>query len=126
MNILFIYSLQDIQSISKPLRNFKQIQFGISYISSLLKKHGYTVKLLVLTRESKNKIIDEYISEFKPVVICFSVIFSEYEFIRGIAEHIKKHYPKIYLLAGGCHITLNPEECITAKFDAICVGEGEY
>ena len=126
MNILFIYSLQDIQSILKPLRNFEQIQLGISYISSLLKKHGHVTKLLVLTRETKNEKIDKYILEFKPDVVCFTIIFSEYKFIYGIAEYIKKRYPGIYLLAGGSHVTLNPEECVTADFDAICIGEGEF
>lgn len=49
MNILFIYSLQDTQSLLKPLRTPEQIQFGISYISAILKKHGHQTKLVVLS-----------------------------------------------------------------------------
>lgn len=126
MNILFIYSLQDIQSVAKPLRDLQQIQFGISYISSLLKQNGHITKLLVLSRETNKRSIGATIDEFQPRLICFSAIFSEYAFIRSLAENIKRRNPEIYLLAGGCHVTLNPEECSKGPFDALCVGEGEF
>ena len=60
MKILFIYSLDDIQSTSKPLRSWTSIQFGISYISSLLKTHGHETTLLVLGR-SKWKVIEQQV-----------------------------------------------------------------
>lgn len=50
MNILFVYTSQDVQSLKKPLRKLDQIQFGISYISSLLKSRGHNTKLVVLSR----------------------------------------------------------------------------
>lgn len=118
--------MQDIHSPEKPIHNYQYIQFGISYISSLLKKHGHTTRLLVLTRKNKLKDINKYIQAFKPKIICFSVVFSEYSFISKVAKYLKINFPEIFLLAGGPHITLKPEECITADFDAICIGEGEY
>ena len=77
MNIFFIYSRQDSQSQSKPLQNPEQIQFGISYISSLLKKHGHLTRLLILTRETKREKIDEYLNKFSPQLICFTAVYSE-------------------------------------------------
>ena len=77
MNILFIYSLQDTQSLTKPLQSPGQMQFGISYISSFLKMHGHHTKLLVLSRmfsKKKENLINKYIKELNPKLICFTTV----------------------------------------------------
>ena len=128
MNILFIYSLYVIESTSKPLHTPEQMQFGISYISSFLKEHGYQTKLMVLSRVSGRKnrnIIDKYLKRFCPKLICFTAVSTEYQFIANIAKYIKSHYPDIYLLIGGPHVSLNSEEVLLDDFDALCIGEGE-
>ncbi len=129
MNILFIYSLQDIQSLWKPLRTPEQIQFGISYISAILKKHGHRTKLAVLSSPYGKKnypVIDKVIASFKPRLVCFTAVSSEYEFIRDIADYLKCRYPNLYTLIGGVHVTLNIDEVQQDNFDAFCTGEGEY
>lgn len=128
MNILFIYSLNVIESTSKPLQTPEQMQFGISYISSFLKEHGHQTKLIVLSRVSGRKnrnIIDEYLKRFYPKLICFTAVSTEYQFIANIAKYIKSHYPDIYLLVGGPHVSLNSEEVLLDDFNALCIGEGE-
>ena len=125
MNILFIFSLQENLLTAKPLQSQEQIQFGISYISALLKKHGHKTKLLVLTRQNY-KVIDEYLKNFCPGLICFTAVSTEYLFMAHIAQHVKNIHSDIFLLAGGPHVTLNPQDCISGAFDALCVGEGEY
>ena len=128
MNILFIYSLENVQSPTKPLQTPVMIQFGISYISSFLKKHGHQTKLIVLSKVfgKKNKdIIDDYLKRFYPKIICFHAISTEYQFIANIAKYIKSSYPDIYLLVGGPHASLNPNEVLLGDFDALCIGEGE-
>ena len=128
MKILFINSLNVIKSARKPLDTQEQINFGISYISSFLKEHDHQTKLIVLSRVSggKNgKIIDEYLNEFHPRLICFAAVSTEYQFIANIAKYIKGKYPDIYLLVGGPHVSLNPEEVLLDDFDALCIGEGE-
>ncbi|MFC1576149.1 B12-binding domain-containing radical SAM protein [Candidatus Omnitrophota bacterium] len=129
MNVLFVTSVDDIFLPSKPLRTPEQMQFGISYISSVLKKHNHYTRLLVLSRllGGKNqKSADDCIKKFNPKLICFTTVSTEYEFISRIAEYIKTHYPDIYLIIGGPHVSLNPEETIQDNFDALCIGEGEY
>lgn len=126
MNILFIFSLADYQTPSKPMPSPINMQFGISYISSLLKSKGHQTKLLILTRETKKTIINQHINEFDPSLICFTSVASEYDFISKIAKYIKFHYPKKFLLVGGPHASLNPKEVIRDSFDAVCIGEGEY
>jgi len=125
LNILFIYSLQDAQSPAKPLDVQEQIHFGISYISSFLKIHGHTTKLFVLTRETKYSVIDEYFKKYRPKLICFTAVTTEYPLIADIAKYIKNSYPDIFLLVGGPHASLNPEVLISDHFDSLCIGEGE-
>lgn len=126
MNILFIYSQQDSQSTAKPLQRSEHIQFGISYISALLKKNGHRTKLIVLTRETRRKKLGECINNFYPALICFTSVYSEYRFISEIAQYIKERYPHIFLLAGGVHVSLRSEDGLSGPFDALCIGEGEY
>jgi radical SAM superfamily enzyme YgiQ (UPF0313 family) len=130
MNILFVYSLYEINSISKPLRSQEQIHFGISYISALLKQDGHRTKLIVLSRtngeNNNNNIINESVRTFKPRIVCFTSVSSEYGFVAGLANYIKSNYNDIYLIIGGVHATLNPEAVIKDSFDAVCIGEGEY
>ena len=92
MKILFIYSLQGVQLLAP-----EQIQFGISYISALLKKHGHQTKLVVLSSPYGKKnyqVVNTVIDNFKPKLVCFTAISSEYEFIRNIADYLKHNYPK--------------------------------
>lgn len=130
MNITFIYSVQEAESLYKPLRSQEQIQFGISYISSMLKEHGYKTKLVVLSRafgmRNNRKILDRHIKSFGPQLICFTAVSSEYGFIASIAKYLKGRHSGIYFLIGGAHVSLNPEGILQDDFDALCIGEGEY
>ena len=126
MNILFIYTTQKYKIPDRPIINNYEIPFGISYISSFLKSKNHTTDALVLTRASKINLIDYYIENFKPKLICFTAVYSEYKFISKIARYIKRKYYFIYLLVGGAHISLNPEDFIKSFFDAACIGEGEF
>ncbi len=128
MNILFIHSIQEIHSFARPLPGPGCLQFGISYISSFLREHRHHTKLIVLSSILGRKnygIVDRYLRKFYPELICFTAVSSEYRFICGIAKYIKNHYPDIYLLIGGPHVSLNPQEVLSDKFDALCIGEGE-
>lgn len=127
MRLLFVYSFYNIATPEKPIESPELIQFGISYISSYLKNHGHSTSLVVLSRLSGKKneqIIEKYINDFRPQVIAFSSISTEYDFIRNVAKFIKRCFPNIYLLIGGFHVSLMPEGVLD-DFDALCIGEGE-
>ena len=128
MKILFIYPIESPLSVKKPLDSPKYIQFGISYISSFLKQFNHETKLLILSRSFGNKnynIIRKKIENFKPKMIGFYSIASQYSFTSNISKFIKSNYPEIFLIIGGPHATLNPKEVANDDFDAICIGEGE-
>ncbi len=128
MNTLFIYSVDEINSFSSPLLGLGWLQFGISYISSFLKKHKHDTRLVILSRLLGKKnfgIIDGYLEQFYPKLICFTAVSSEFNFIERIAKYIRNRNPDIYLLIGGPHASLNPREALSGAFDAVCIGEGE-
>ena len=128
MKILFIFSTEAPLSIEKPIDAPAYIQYGISYISSFLKQFNHETKLLVLSRSFKNKnynVIRKKIENFKPKIIGFYSVASQYKFISDVSKFIKLNYPEIFLIIGGPHVTLNPEKITNDNFDAICIGEGE-
>ena len=94
MKILFIYSFSfTAPSKEKPITT-DHTQFGISYISSLLKKHSHQTKLLVLPQffgEKHKESIDFYIKNFYPKLICFTSVSTEFPFICDVAKYIKNN-----------------------------------
>lgn len=124
MNVLFIYTEQDPHTRKKPLADQERVQFGISYMSSVLKEKGHETRLFIPLPETRGDLLRE-IRSFKPSLICFTAVYSEYAHIADLASEIKASYRDVYLVAGGAHISLNPEKCLKDDFDAVCVGEGE-
>lgn len=127
MKIYCIYSIEDYASINKPLPAFSSISFGISYIASVLKKAGHSVRLFVCTpnKKSLKHIIDEILKE-KPTLLCLTAVTSQYSLMSNVALKAKEVHPDITIIIGGHHVTLNPESSIQEPyFNAICIGEGE-
>jgi radical SAM superfamily enzyme YgiQ (UPF0313 family) len=123
MNILFVHTAKD--SGEPLLARYEEMQFGISYISSWLKSHGHETRLLYLCGRYRPDLVEQYLEEFRPVLVCFTAVYSEYRFVVDVAGYIKQRHPGLFLLAGGPQVTLNAEACLGDPFDALCVGEGE-
>lgn len=127
MKILFVFSLDNCEWGPRPLASAMEMQFGISYISSLLKKNGHETRLSIVSKMFKTSVprFIGLLHDFQPTVICFTAVFSEYEFIARMADIAARECPGVYRLIGGVHATLNPDDVIRDNFDALCVGEGE-
>lgn len=126
MNIGFIFPIADRAYFRhKPIRVQASIYLGISYISSVLKLKGHQTRLFVLTQQNQSQ-IETLLDKFDPQLLCCTAVSTTYHLIKNFALGYKKGHPNVFLLAGGCHVSLNPEEVITDPFDAICIGEGEY
>ena len=129
MRTLFIYSTQKTIVLQKPLLGQEGIYHGLSLVAGMLHRHGHECELVVLDRANGKlnfNLLKERIQAFNPAIVAFTAVFSEFEFIRQIAGWVKTTYPNLFLIAGGVHITLNPDESYLSLFDAICIGEGEY
>jgi anaerobic magnesium-protoporphyrin IX monomethyl ester cyclase len=129
MKILFVYSVTKSINRRTPLRGQEDIYFGISYISSLLKQNNNFTQIVVLDKRYTGKnylTVDSEIESFNPDIICFTSVFSEFEFINVIAKYIRSKYPGILRIVGGVHVSINPDEKYLGIYDAICIGEGEF
>lgn len=125
MKVLFVHSEQDAYSPDKPVENLERMQFGISYISAMLKREGHETSLVVLSRDT-GALALEHVRSFEPALVCFTSVYSEFAFLAREAARIKRECPQVFLIAGGTHVTLDPDSCLDTAFDAVCVGEGEY
>src|SRR5450830_301912 len=113
MNVLFIYSVENALSENKPLSSPLLIQFGISYLSSFLKQNKHKTDILLLSRSLGRKnysLINNKIKDFKPNLIGFTSVATEYNFISSMSKYIKINYSDLFLIIGGPHATLNPDE----------------
>ena len=110
--------------MNSPLND--EYNYGLGYISSVLKKNNYNVYYIAL-RNGKD-IIKLYakISLEHPEIIGFSATTSQISYLKDIAKQIK-HISNTFIICGGIHPTLKPE-CILdfPDLDAIVRGEGEF
>lgn len=127
MNVLFVYTLPDAPlPPARPLNSWTKIQMGLSHISSVMKKAGHRTELIIPKRRHFENGVDRVIQEFSPDIICFTAVSTEYSFVEKVAFHIREKAPYAYLIIGGPHASLQPEEVSRGPYDALCIGEGEY
>jgi len=128
MNVLFVYSIQKSIVKDKPLKGQEDIQLGIAQLSSVLKGNGHNTAILILDRKYKKKnyvSLERKVNENNFDLICFSSVYSEFDFMLEMGQFIKQRF-NIFTVIGGVHVTLNPEVDFLNVFDALCIGEGEH
>ncbi|HEB50131.1 MAG TPA: B12-binding domain-containing radical SAM protein [Desulfobulbus sp.] len=126
MKIVCVYSLSTF-SLKRELYSPGDIPFGISFIATILKKAGHDVHLVVVNPRTKlRRKFRELIEEQRPALFCLTAVSSQIALIRRVGETIRALDPEAYIIMGGAHPSLNPEDVIGYPFvDAVCRGEGE-
>lgn len=122
-----VYSVEDYATIEQPLSDASQISYGLGIISTLLKKNNYDVNLFVVCpKTSLVDVMGAYIKGKKPRILCLSSVSSQYHIIENVAKVVKEIDPSIFVILGGYHASLAPDDAIASPYlDAICVGEGD-
>jgi anaerobic magnesium-protoporphyrin IX monomethyl ester cyclase len=125
--IACVYSVESYVSLEKPIRDGASIPFGIAMIASILQSAGHDVELLVFTPDTPiMETLGPFLQRFQPRLFCLTAVSTQFPLICDIAEAIKKLDPAIFVVLGGAHASLMPEEAIASPFiDAVCVGEGD-
>ena len=72
LDIGVVYTQDDCFSKDKPLETSLDIPFGISIISSILKKQGHHVRFFVLTNDTYEEHLSDYINKEKPELFCLT------------------------------------------------------
>ncbi len=97
------------------------ISFGIMYLSAVLKRRGYGVRL-ILARNASD-FARRYAAAPTPIV-AFSVTTGLHRYYQGWARRLKS-MGTAHAIFGGPHPTYFPEFIQEEGVDALCVGEGE-
>jgi len=108
------------------LENLDNEPLGLMYIGTVLKKQGYSVKIIGLPNPCSKKYILKETSDFSPLFIGISITTPQADYAQTIARIIKENFPKSIIVAGGPHPTILPFETLREGNIDLCVlGEGE-
>lgn len=120
MKVLFLYPNINTQV---------GFNYGLAFISAVLKQHGHTTKLLNINEKlgeipTEEQVV-QLVKDYNPDLIGFSSVTTQYMHTLRFARAIKSSC-NIPVLCGGVHATMVSEEVIREDcFDYACVGEGE-
>jgi len=103
---------------------------GLGILSAVLKAAGHQAALLHVTQPIARQ---EFLARLGallpaegPRLIGFSITSNMVPFLREWSGWIKAQWPEAWIIAGGVHPTLVPQETLSIPgVDLVCVGEGE-
>ncbi|MDP8230782.1 MAG: radical SAM protein [Candidatus Gorgyraea atricola] len=115
-----------------PARNYKYENSGSLYpatgimvIGAILKKRKFSVKIVdgALIQEYEKRVL-ESISE-RTMFVGFSAMTSQIVMGYELAKKIKEKWPRLYIVFGGVHSTLYPEQTVSNPYiDIAVINEG--
>jgi radical SAM superfamily enzyme YgiQ (UPF0313 family) len=105
---------------------YREYPLGIGFLGTLLKQHGHEVRIFDQNVEGIDDAgLWQLIADFRPDIAGFSVITPNYPVARKQIGKLKQLHPEVWILAGGIHATLFPEDLIADGADVVVLGEGE-
>jgi len=100
---------------------------GLGYLSSVVKSAGHEVSAIYLDHDMAQEPFAARLTASAPDVVGFSATTHQYPYVTQFAQYAKSALPDVFVIVGGVHPTLKPDEVIEdPNIDAVCVGEGEY
>jgi radical SAM superfamily enzyme YgiQ (UPF0313 family) len=89
--------------------HYDNYHFGLATLVSVTKNLGHDVKLNLLSKREQYSDYSKTIKEFKPDVVGFSAVSSQFPFVKELAQIAKDTLPNVITIAGGVHPTLSPD-----------------
>ena len=119
MNVLFVYT--NINGFHED-----NYHFGLASVVSVTRQANYNVMVVIITRISEYSLLAEKVKSFKPKVIGFSSVSSQFCFVKEMASLVKKLSSSIITVCGGVHPTIHADALLESdKIDGFFVGEAE-
>jgi len=119
MNVLFVYT--NINGFHDD-----NYHFGLASVVSVTRQANNNVMVVVITRKSDYSILAEKVKSFKPKVLGFSSVSSQFCFVKEMASLVKKLSSSIITVCGGVHPTIYTDALLESdKIDGFFVGEAE-
>jgi anaerobic magnesium-protoporphyrin IX monomethyl ester cyclase len=109
-----------------PKQMYREYPLGVGYLGTMLKQQGHEVRVFDQNVEGlEDTGLWELVAEFQPDIAGFSVITPNYPVARKQIARLKQSHPDVWIMAGGIHATLFPEDLIADGADVVVSGEGE-
>ncbi len=103
-------------------RHADYIPFGLTHLSSVLKKAGHQVDLVIATHQDPIQAA----REFKPQIVGYTIYTGLHRYYLELNRAIKEALGgKVLSVFGGPHATFFPEVIEEEGVDGVCIGEGE-
>lgn len=100
---------------------------GVAYIAAVLRENGYSVNIIDFNDVKDEDDFRARITSYKPDIVGFSVQTNFAEFSFKYAQMVKEILPEVFVVFGGSHPSVLPEDTIKREFiDAIAIGEADY
>jgi radical SAM superfamily enzyme YgiQ (UPF0313 family) len=96
---------------------------ALEYLGAGLKEDGHEVKLLDARIEPD---IDGACVRFCPDLVGLTGFTSHLNIVKEIARSVKERAPGTFVVAGGHHATVSPEDFNEPCFDMVVIGEGVF
>lgn len=120
MRVLFIYP--NVGGF-----HYDNYHFGLASIVSVTKEAGHDTRVLLITKESDFERVEREVVEFKPEVVGFSSVSSQFSHVKAMCAIIRKVSPKTINVCGGVHTTIYPRSLLETKdLDGVFMGESEF
>lgn len=102
--------------------------YGVLYVCAMLEKHHHDVEFIDMDIEGIGKAdLLDHIAQSNPRIVGLSCVTPMAQDGFDIASAIKNRFSGIYIIMGGVHATIDPENSIAKSgIDAVCIGEGEH
>jgi len=100
---------------------FRQIPLGIAYLASVLKNY---CDLEVFDMLVDDDLLDK-IRRSQPDIIGLSILSVDFIYIEKLIKTIRTISPRVFIIAGGAHATVEPVETLDAGIDLVVRSEGE-
>jgi len=109
-----------------PKQMYREYPLGIGFLGTLLKQHGHEVRVFDQNVEGlSDEGLFKLAAEFQPEIAGFSVITPNYPVARKQIGKLTQLNPDVWVLAGGIHATLFPDDLMADGVDVVVLGEGE-
>ncbi len=96
---------------------------GLEYLGAGLKEDGHEVLLLDARLEPDYK---QVFASYQPDIVGLTGFTNHLNIVRNIAAQFKNVNPAAYIVVGGHHATVKPEDYNTQDIDLVVLGEGVF
>jgi radical SAM superfamily enzyme YgiQ (UPF0313 family) len=120
VKVLFVYTDINVRGGSMSYH------FGLGLLSAVLKQHGHDARLHYMFGKFDLAPLRRVMGEYQPDIVGIQLVYPQFHYVQRVLREMKP-WPA-FVIAGGAHATVQPEETLRdlPELDAICLGEGEY